>query len=464
MAAAQASTMETILVGDIGGTNTRLVLFQVRRDDPQVRRPLKAGRKAPGLLLKQDKYLNQEYASFSAIITQFLHEANLHKPPLTACFAVAGPVHNNSVTFTNRDAWKIDGRQLESQLGIARVTLCNDFLAVGYGLLTLEVDAECEVLQHAPRQPGAPIACIGAGTGLGECFLTPSQVGGATTTTTTTTTSTSSSPSSLGNTGSSGDMASKLRGAEAPSYQYQYQCFASEGGHTDFSPRDEEQTAMVTYLKRKFGQDHRISVERVVSGTGLANIYEFLWSSAAPDAEADGDAEAATAAAVVRAEVEAAGDLKGAIIAKHQHSDARCCRTMDIFAAAYGAEAGDAALKFLPFGGLFLTGGLTPKNMALLRPPQGPFMRAFRDKGRLSGVLEGVPVFAVKAEDLGERGAHYLAFSHLQATLGLEEGAKVTGRRRAAALKWLSSLVLPISAAYVVTVVSVAAVVLWRRR
>ena len=154
--------METLLVGDIGGTNTRLLLWHVRQDDPQLKRVLRPGRKAPGLLLKTEKYLNQNFGSFTEVVVQFLRELSLTRPPAVACFAVAGPVKNNAVTFTNRDGWKIDGKHLESLLGISRVTLCNDFLAVGYGLLTLEDDGDCETLQKAIRQPGAPIACIGA--------------------------------------------------------------------------------------------------------------------------------------------------------------------------------------------------------------------------------------------------------------------------------------------------------------
>lgn len=439
----------TLLVGDIGGTNTRLLLFQIRVDDPSLVRALPPGRKAPGLLLKQERYLNQDYANFTDVLIQFLREANLQRKPATACFAVAGPVKGNSVTFTNRDGWKIDGKHLESLMGIGRVTLCNDFLAVGYGLLTLEEDGECEVLQQAQKQLGAPIACIGAGTGLGECYLTATPAPKS---------RSIRSVSSGSVSGSNGDLPASQRGDYQPRTQFQYQCFASEGGHSDYSPRDAEQVALMDFLKAKFGQDSRVSVERVVSGTGLVNIFEFLCTSRASEVNP-----------AIKAEVEAAGDLKGAIIAKHQKTDAICNHTMKLFATAYGAEAGNAALKWLPFGGLYLTGGLTPKNMELLTAPQGVFMRALRDKGRLSGVLEGIPIFAVKTEDLGERGAHYLAFTHLQEAIAAttdeaEEAAKITGRRRAAALKWLKSLVVPLSAAYAVTVVSIAAVILYRRR
>ena len=115
---------------------------------------------------------------------------------MTACLAVAGPVKNNVVVFTNRDSWSIDGDMIGKQLGIKRVRLVNDFLAAGYGLLTLNESTECIVLQKAKKNPLAPIACIGAGTGLGECFLTPDSDGS-------------------------------------------YRCFPSEGGHAEFAPRND---------------------------------------------------------------------------------------------------------------------------------------------------------------------------------------------------------------------------------
>lgn len=123
-------------------------------------------------------------------------DARISKPPLTACFAVAGPVKENTVRFTNRDSWSIDGDLIAQDMKIPVVRLVNDFLAVGYGILTLDNEKECVVLQKGVKVPSAPIACIGAGTGLGECFLTPSASG-------------------------------------------EYQCFPCEGGHAEFAPRNE---------------------------------------------------------------------------------------------------------------------------------------------------------------------------------------------------------------------------------
>lgn len=110
----------------------------------------------------------------------------------------------------------------------------------------------------------------------------------------------------------------------------------------------------------------------------------------------------------------------------HASTDVICKHALAIFVAAYGAEAGNAALKYLPTGGLFLAGGLTPKNLKHLEGDSSGFMQAFRDKGRLSGVILKVPVYAVLDEQLGQRGAHYFAVRLLKEQEQQVEGAKET--------------------------------------
>ena len=193
--------------------------------------------RAPGLLLLKKSYHNEDYASFGDVVRAFLAEAAVCKPPVTACLAVAGPVKNNVVRFTNRDTWEIDGDQIGEELGIKKVVLINDFVAAGYGVLTVNVEKECLTLQKADRDSSAPIACIGAGTGLGQCYLTPS-----------------------GSDGVDGD----------------YRCFPSEGGHAEYAPRNELEFRLLTFLKEKFNAKHRVSVERIVSGTGLSNVSTYI--------------------------------------------------------------------------------------------------------------------------------------------------------------------------------------------
>jgi glucokinase len=285
-----------LYVVDAARNLTRLL---VRTEIPHKRLTLAifASHRPPGKLLFGEKYQNENFESFVHCVRTFFKSAAINKPPLAACLAVAGPVKDNAVRFTNRLSWSIQGDLLGSELGIKSIRLINDFLAVGYGLLTLDEDNECITLQSAPKQSAAPIACIGAGTGLGECFLTPTADG-------------------------------------------EYNCFPSEGGHSEYAPRNDLETAMLCYLKDKFAQRHRVSVERVVSGTGLANVYEFL-ATYKPD----------QINPHVHSLIEAAGDMKGGVIATNQDNCRLCKLTMEIFTTAYGAEAGVAALKWLPFGG-----------------------------------------------------------------------------------------------------------------
>eukprot|EP00121_Abeoforma_whisleri_P015965 Awhi_evm1s14676 len=154
------------IVGDCGGTNTRLSLWSI----PQNTAKPKRGEKAPGSLVFDKKYENEKFSTFVDIVKKFLEESKTSEKPKVACLACAGPIIDNTVAFTNRN-WFIEGKTLETGLGLDRVVLVNDFTAMGYGLLTLQKD-ECLVLNDVEPDPFGVIATIGAGTGLGECFLT----------------------------------------------------------------------------------------------------------------------------------------------------------------------------------------------------------------------------------------------------------------------------------------------------
>ncbi|POM67330.1 Glucokinase [Phytophthora palmivora] len=167
-----AST-DLIMSGDCGGTNTRLSLWNIPKETKHIK-----GDIAPGEMMFSKKYLNEDYASFAEVCHLFLNEAKLVNQIPEACvLACAGPILKNTVDFTNVEfGWKIDGPGLEKELGIKKVRLINDFAAMGYGLLTLRPH-EYIVLNDAPKDETAPMATIGAGTGLGECFLTPGTDG-----------------------------------------------------------------------------------------------------------------------------------------------------------------------------------------------------------------------------------------------------------------------------------------------
>lgn len=168
---------------------------------------------------------------------------------------------------------------------------------MGYGLLTLD-DKECHVLQDVPPVEGGVIATVGAGTGLGETFLT-----------------------------------------KDPDANH-YVCWPTEGGHTDWSPRTEEEVELLDFLRKKFAHKHRVSHERVISGPGLASIYEYLASKYPEQVDPK-----------VQAEFDAAGSLKGGVVGQHSNTDVLCGRAAEIMFKAYASECGNAMLMTLPTGG-----------------------------------------------------------------------------------------------------------------
>jgi len=348
--------MTQLLAGDIGGTKTIL-------------RWVDAHFQAEGMVLKtlyEARYMSAEFADLAIMVRQFLAEATQQvgesPAPQKACFAIAGPVVNNTSSVTNL-SWFLEAKQLEKDLAIAQVNLINDFAAVGYGVAGLEA-VDLQTLQIAEPQPHAPIAILGAGTGLGECFL--------------------------------------IRQGQ------QYRVFASEGGHSDFAPRSELEFQLLKYLREKH-QITRISVERVVSGQGIVSIYQFL-------RDRQSVTESPDIAEAIRTWEHEAGISEKSVdpaaviaIAAAEGRDYLCERTMQLFAEAYGAEAGNLALKLLPYGGLYLAGGIAAKNLPLIE--SGGFIRAMTDKGRMRPLMEQIPVHVILNPQVGLIGAALYAVS-----------------------------------------------------
>lgn len=343
--------MTYLLAGDIGGTKTILRLVETN-DESQAPVKLKT--------LYEERYTSAEYPDLVPIVEKFLGEAaeTLGSKPIPekACFAIAGPIVNNTVKLTNL-SWMLNASEMESALGISQIRLINDFEAIGYGVLGL-TDEDLEVLQTGETKPEAPIAVLGAGTGLGECFL----VG---------------------------------RGNAVKVYP-------TEGGHTDFAPRSELEFQLFQYLLEKHGID-RVSVERVVSGLGIVSIYQFLRDrNSAPETPEIAEAVRTWEKEVGLSErsVDPAAFIGKAALEK---SDRFSEKTMQIFVEAYGAEAGNLALKTLCFGGLYVAGGIAGKILPLLK--DGDFMEAFTNKGRMSGLLKKMPVRIITNPQVGLIGA-----------------------------------------------------------
>eukprot|EP00124_Ichthyophonus_hoferi_P003641 Ihof_evm3s329 gene=Ihof_evmTU3s329 len=321
-----------IVAGYIAGCNSVLQLYLVGPEDQ-----LLVGVRAPGELIHEQTFNNQQYATFVQVVETFLQNCynprgkGPYGPRVTAaCFAVAGPVDSNRVTFSNRSNWVIDGHTLERQLNIDRIDLINDFVSIGYGLLTLSAD-ETITIQDAPEVPGAPIACIGAGMGLGECYLT-CQSG-------------------------------------------VYNAWPSEGGHCEFAPRNELEIELLQFLKSKYNEDFRVSVERIVSMRGIVNVFEFLSQHDKFKDQVLPETMQAIASASV----------KSTAIALCEANDAVCRQTLDTVISTYGSEAGCAALKWLPYGGLYITGSFAMEHVDRLKSRM--FLAAYQDKGRVSPII-----------------------------------------------------------------------------
>eukprot|EP00930_Biecheleria_cincta_P082551 TRINITY_DN72264_c0_g1_i1.p1 TRINITY_DN72264_c0_g1~~TRINITY_DN72264_c0_g1_i1.p1 ORF type:complete len:445 (-),score=77.41 TRINITY_DN72264_c0_g1_i1:109-1371(-) len=379
-------TNPTILVADVGGTNSRLALFSVPEGPPGAA----ASRDDPPI--HSHKYVNAYWDNFTDVIIDFLKQAAQPDPPFLGCFAVAGVVVQNTCNLVNL-GWTLHGDAIAHEIGMAQVHLLNDFEAQGYGVLTLDVASECDVLQDACTVPGAPIAVIGAGTGLGQAFMT---------------------------TGANGD----------------YEVWPSEGGHKEFAPRQEGssdlQTQMMQYLQIKFSAKSRISVERIVSGRGISNIYQFLaWKY--PDKLNKEVHKLFCGHLTTTGTGAAAGQVNNPAVvveAARNGTCSVCMQALDLFVGAYGAEAGVMALKFMPFGGLFVTGGVTNKTRDFILSEKGTpntFMDAFLDKGRVSPMLTRVPVYLVSGEDMGERGVKLKAMRMISEFNKMRKASKGRG-------------------------------------
>lgn len=332
--------MTVLLAGDIGGTKT--ILRLVKSDG--------------GLTtLHEAEYPSTAFPDLIPMVRQFLAEATDH--PTIACFAIAGPVVNQTSYLTNL-GWHLEADRLAADLDLEKVSLINDFAAVGYGILGLQPE-DVHVLQVGEPNPQAPIGVIGAGTGLGQGFLT--HDGSA------------------------------------------YQVFGSEGGHADFAPKSPLEFDLSRYLLER-NHIERVSVERVVSGQGIVAIYQFLrdrqMSSEGTEVGAivsQWEAEMGRA----HKSVDPAAAISQAAIA---NTDRLSEQTMELFIAAYGAEAGNLALKLLPYGGLYIAGGIAAKNLALISESD-TFINAFVSKGRMRSLLEDIPVKIILNRQVGLIGA-----------------------------------------------------------
>ena len=276
---------------------------------------------------RDKQYPAKSYSGLEEIVKEFLGAEKV----TAACFGVPGPVRNGRLRLTNLP-WTLDSVELSTSLEIQHVFLINDLEANGYGIAELTAEQIFTLSEGDASQMGNR-ALIAAGTGLGEAFLVWNGHG------------------------------------HIP--------YPSEGGHVDYAPRNEDEIDLLRFLKQKY--NGRISYERIISGMGLTNIYEFL-------REVRGVEEPSWLA-----ERLTHGDPNAVITELALAAKSEICeKTLDMFVSAYGAESANLALKMLSVGGLYVGGGIAPRILEKLK--DGTFMKAFTDKGRLSQLLVNMPV------------------------------------------------------------------------
>lgn len=321
-----------VLAGDVGGTKTVLRIDRWRNGRAKCE--------------CEQLFRSEDYGGLSQIIAEFLSRKK--EKIDSACLAVAGPIVRQSSKLTNLP-WKISARQIASRFRIPRVTLINDFEAIGWGIETLS-SRELLTLQRGKPQKSGMRVVLGAGTGLGVCFV------------------------------------STLQGPLV---------YSSEGGHVSFAPQGEEQIRLLQFLAERYG---RVSIERALSGAGLVSIFQFLNETRPACCELlqaieEGDA----AAAITEYALE--------------NRDPLSVKTLAMFVAIYGSFAGDLALLTMAAGGVYIAGGIAPKIRKKLK--DGSFVHAFRDKGRYAPLLKTIPIYVVLNEKAGLAGASVVAWRNL---------------------------------------------------
>jgi glucokinase len=313
--------------------------------------------------VRDQKFPAHDFASLDDVVKQFCSSGKEKLQDIVAaCFGCPGPVRDGRLKLTNLP-WVLDTRDMVKSLGIPHISLINDLEANGYGIPELAPEAIFTLHNGDPDASGHA-GLIAAGTGLGEALL--------------------------------------IWEGKA------HRPIPSEGGHCDFAARSNREIALLEYLRDTL--KGRVSWERVVSGLGIKNVYAFL-----RDVE----------------KIAEPGWLHDRMMAEDPNvvisqcaedgSSSLCFETMKMFCGAYGAESGNIALKVLATGGMYLGGGIAPKILKTLR--NGTFMQAFLDKGRLSPLLESIPVRVILDDTCALLGAAAFAEARAAEASGHSERA-----------------------------------------
>ena len=322
-----------ILAGDVGGTKCNLALFAEKNGELEV--------------VFRERFASKEFAQFDLIIKEFSRRAAPHlgsSKIRAAGFGVAGPVINNRIHATNLP-WIVDAETLSKEVGVGSIVLINDLGATGHSLEHLPPEDFC-VLNPGKPLRGASRALLAAGTGLGEGILFWDGT--------------------------------------------RYKVVPSEGGHSDFAPRTEQQIELLKFMRRRYPQ---VSWELILSGRGFRTLHEFISPNVKHPVFEDPDADPAPF-------ITKSGLDKSCPI---------CVQALDLWTSVYGAEAGNLALKVLALGGVYVAGGIAVK--ILPKMIDGTFFNSFKDKWHFTNMLADVPLSIVLNESAPLIGAAYEAYA-----------------------------------------------------
>ncbi len=314
------------LVGDIGGTNARLALMEIS-----------ASQKPRAL--RENTFRCADFPSLEDVIREFLAGLGKSDRPTTVVAAAAGPIVDGAVAFTNLN-WQVTESNLVA-LGFGHARLINDFVALALAVPSLTDGDLCSLGGPAAATADGVIAVMGAGTGFGATGLITDHM------------------------------------RPVP--------FATESGHMSFSPFDPLEIEILRVLSERFTH---VSVETVLSGPGLINLYRAL-------------------SAIMGEPVDPAMDSAAAIVAAADAGGRVAGEAVERFCLIFGTVAGNLALAFGARGGVFLAGGIAPKLVARLSQPG--FRQRFEMKGPMTDYLRQIPTKVVMRDDAALFGAARVA-------------------------------------------------------
>ncbi|UII80303.1 glucokinase [Flagellimonas sp. CMM7] len=324
---------DLILAADVGGTKTLMCLFNMIDGNPHT--------------IKTNRYVSCDFDSLETIVKDFL--GDFESVPKAAAFGIPGPVEDGMVKSTNLP-WVIQKKNLSVKTGIEHIRLANDLAATAYSIPNLNPDEIINIKEGKLVNSPERYVVLAPGTGLGQSFL----------------------------------VCSEGRKTVIP----------SEGGHADFAPTSKMESELFGFLLQKFGH---VSYERVISGIGLPNIFDFLVSIKKETPE--------------KMTLERMKNEKRAVVITKmalEKKDMVCEKALDIFVSILGTHAGNLALAFLPDGGIYLAGGIPFKILSKI---QGKgFMDSFLRKGRMREVVEHTPINLVTNNQAAMKGAALMAY------------------------------------------------------